>query len=561
MALPAATVFEVRTAGSDVSSGGFVAGAAGADFSQQDAKNTTSQGTTTLSGNGGSITSGATTCIVASATALYGAAQALLGVNAIVGDWLQIDSEIVKVTARSTNTLTITRAQLGTSAASHNDGATVTNVSNVSVTDVVTAGTTTLTSLTAYWSANLVGNLIYVAGGTATLTGVWKQVVSVSTSGSSTTMVVDSSTGLTTGTGATGNVGGALASPGQAGALRVIGNTVWIKSGTYLITSASTNTSGGCVSDATGGAVKTWEGYNASRGDLGTAPLLQASGISTATLFAVTTGSTAGSILRNITVDGAGLTSIQGFNFARRSLGYKLKALNCTNIGFNLAANNYLVFCSATNITGGTAAFVGGLCVFCEAYSNTVSGFSLSGNTVQVYCLSYGNTGSTSDGFVTSAAPIHFIGCVAYGNGRDGFRATTTSEPQIFTNCIAERNGVTAKGAGFNVSSAAIGAVTVLVNCAVFGNTTNSSVNISANITGPQIGTVTGNASFFVDAAHGNFALNNTAGAGASCRAAGIPGTYPTGTTVGYLDIGAAQHQDPTSGTGSIFSSPVIRAN
>ena len=40
MALSANSVFEVRTAGNDTNGGGFVTGAAGTDYSQQDAKNT-----------------------------------------------------------------------------------------------------------------------------------------------------------------------------------------------------------------------------------------------------------------------------------------------------------------------------------------------------------------------------------------------------------------------------------------------------------------------------------------------------------------------------------------
>ena len=54
----------------------------------------------------------------------------------------------------------------------------------------------------------------------------------------------------------------------------------------------------------------------------------------------------------------------------------------------------------------------------------------------------------------------------------------------------------------------------------------------------------------FVDAANGNFQLNNTAGAGAACRAAGFPGTVPGLSAVGYADIGVYQHQDPAGGGG-----------
>jgi hypothetical protein len=73
---------------------------------------------TTLSGNGGSITSSATSMIVASASAFPTTGQFRV----------IVDSEIMLVTAVSGTTFTITRAQEGTSAASHNDGANVTQI-------------------------------------------------------------------------------------------------------------------------------------------------------------------------------------------------------------------------------------------------------------------------------------------------------------------------------------------------------------------------------------------------------------------------------------------------
>src|ERR1043166_2192361 len=243
---------------------------------------------------------------------------------------------------------------------------------NISTTDAGGAGTTTITSATASFTSAIVGNVIYLQGGSGSLTAVWRQVTAFT---NSTTVTVDAA--VATGTGITMNIGGALLSPAIAAAFRVAGNTVWIKAGTYSITTASTNVAAGCVSDSTGGDTVTWEGYNSTRGDLGTAPVLQAgNAISTFTIFTVTGGSTAGSIIRNITVDGAGLTSSQGFNFSRRSTAYLLTAKNCTNIGITAGSNNFLVKCVATNITGGTAGILYSNAYMCESYSNTVPGFS-----------------------------------------------------------------------------------------------------------------------------------------------------------------------------------------
>jgi hypothetical protein len=49
-----------------------------------------------------------------------------------------------------------------------------------------------------------------------------------------------------------------------------------------------------------------------------------------------------------------------------------------------------------------------------------------------------------------------------------------------------------------------------------------------------------------VNAAAGDFSLNNVPGAGANCRGSGLPGSIgaSSSTTTSYMDIGAVQHQD-----------------
>ena len=47
-----------------------------------------------------------------------------------------------------------------------------------SVTDGVTAGTTTITSATANFGTDVVGNVMYVQGGTGSVTAGWYQIIS-----------------------------------------------------------------------------------------------------------------------------------------------------------------------------------------------------------------------------------------------------------------------------------------------------------------------------------------------------------------------------------------------
>ena len=76
-----------------------------------------------------------------------------------------------------------------------------------------------------------------------------------------------------------------------------------------------------------------------------------------------------------------------------------------------------------------------------------------------------------------------------------------------------------------------------------FGNMTDSSAGVTGwgtNVT--DIGSVQLTGDPFVDASNGDFRLNGTAGAGASCRSAATPTTYPGLTFTNKRDIGAVQH-------------------
>lgn len=158
------------------------------------------------------------------------------------------------------------------------------------------------------------------------------------------------------------------------------------------------------------------------------------------------------------------------------------------------------------------------------------------------------NSGSSAN---VGYAVIH--GDTFYGNGSDGLRITADTDlnytPQI-TNNIFYGNG----GYGQNwpnLSSTEESAMSMIKGWNAYG------ANTSGNIAGVSAGisdvTLTGDP--FINATAKNFALNTIAGAGAACRAAGFPGAFPAGVTTGYVDIGAAQHQD--TGGGGLACNPV----
>ena len=441
MALSTNSVWEVRAAGNDTNGGGFVSGAAGTDYSQQNSKNT-------------------------------------------VG-------------------------------------------SDISTTDGVGNGTTTFTSATANFGTTIVGNIIYLQGGTGALAAGWYQVTARA---STTSITLDRA--VAAGTGITVNIGGALASPGMlGGVIMSTGNRVWIQAGTYTVTSATPNISGGCL--APGSLILWIEGYQTVRGDLGTKPIIKADGV--ITTFVLLTISTNLTRVRNLEFDGNNRTSSRGITGGAGTY-YRIVGRNFTNSAFVGATNTSMfIECLATGCST-VAAFVNCMAYSCIATANTFTGFS-SGNLFSLsFCISSNNTGATTDGFTTSATtPGSFNNCVAYGNGRDGFRMANSLSSAI--NCVAENNG----GFGFNST----GTTNQLVNCAGYNNTSGNTT-FGAGVFSTSFNFITGTVSFFTNAAAGDF----SPAAGSTLRTAGIPGPFPDGLTTGYLDIGI-QHIDPAGGGSS----------
>ena len=432
MAISANSVFEVRTAGSDTNGGGFVTGASGTDYSQQNSANSTTP--------------------------------------------------------------------------------------NKSTTDAVTAATTTVTSATAGFTAAIVGNIIYLAGGTGTLTGAWYQVTAFT---NSTTITIDRAPGVST--GVTMNIGGALASPGQASGIMVTGNIVYIQNvgadgaSVYSISSATVNIAGGTIGTTN---EVFYQGYSIIRvlGGRDNRPQLKLT-VTTTTLF---TNSSA--VVSNLFLNGNGQTSA-------KLVSTTTQFYNCLIENFNTATsgNPFFYLCSATT---NSAAIFTARAIACEAFANTATPFN---SSFCIDCISSGNTGATTDGFGGSFPQCY--NCISISNGRHGFSCTTG----VFVNCHAESN------AQFGFSGSGFGSV--LLNCSGFSNSSGltsfsaGNATLEINVTSITAGSV------FVNAAGFNFALNNTANQGALLRAAGDPATFPRGLTSNYRDIGAAQHKDSPSTT------------
>lgn len=445
MALSANTVYEVRTTGAGTNGGGFVTGASGTDWSQQDA-------------------------------------------------------------------------------------------AQYAVTDAVTNGTTTVTSATASFGTDVVGNILYIQGGTGGITAGWYQIISRT---NSTTIVLDRSTGLTTGTGATLNIGGCFASPVTAEAIMVAGNITWVKSGTYTITATLNFDAGNTLPNA----VMTYMiGYETTRGDrpMGTGrPLIDTS----SALNPMVRVNVGPRLFAHFRLDGTdtainGIIMGDGGNVRGAQVAH-CKIERTSTYGIDAGSGTYIsgpvIGCEVTDMkAGATAGINQGFCVACYVHDSPGAGYNYPISAVG--CVA---DTMASDGFrIGGLNGSQILNNIAYNNGGDGFESADT-----YSAHFAIMNNISYLNTGFGLRTDKTHPIdSAIIDYNAFGSNTSGARNTPGFIAGPNDVTLT--ADPFVDAPNGNFALNDTAGGGALLKALGYPGVFPGGLTVGYPDIGAAQHQD-----------------
>lgn len=393
-----------------------------------------------------------------------------------------------------------------------------------SVTDGVTAGTTTITSATANFGTDVVGNIMYVQGGTGSVAANWYQITSRT---NATTIVVDRSTGLTAGTGVTLKIGGAFATPGVftsvsggVGGQLVSGMKAWVK---YNATAMSCSTStagpaGPCQIPS--GVAFVLEGYDATRGDrTGNRPTYKWTVSPGSLTYAIKAIGSAKQAVANMAVDGNAQSNAGGIDCAAtRTGGIDCYVANCSAAGAIgiLGSSGTLVKCKAYNCITGIS---GGYCFNCDVdCASLASSTSFSAASAASHCLARNAT----TGF-SGALGQALVNCTADTCGT-GY---TTSSASSYTNCLAS-NCTTA---GYSVSTNIIH----MTKCAYYNNVTNISGTPLLNE-----GAISLSADPYVNQAGADFRPNSTAGGGAAIQAAGI-GVYGQTDNV---DVGAVQHGD-----------------
>lgn len=370
------------------------------------------------------------------------------------------------------------------------DGATMTAAVHTTTTQINITGAT----VSATWNRNG----LRITGGTATA-GLY-EITAVDVGNNRIT--VDRAAGTSSQT-VQGRIGGALGSPGGLGrdlAAHGANQTqAWLKSGTYTLTGSTANVSGGPLHVPGLENIKI-EGYESSRGDLGQKPIFSAGSVGSIQLFKNLSSTNQNAVLLvNLKADGNSQASTRCFEGGNLTC-FKCDAVNAL-VGYFLSTQ---IECLAENCTTGFSNENGGVGRFNLARGCT-TGFFRSDEV-----------GSVADGcgtgFTVHRANGRYSVCINFNSTGDGFLWTDHGNRGALNSCVAYSSG----GYGFN-SNGNRGAV--LVNCSGGANTSgNDSGGLLLN-SNFQVLT----ADPFVDAANGDFNLNDTAGGGAALRAVNFP--------------------------------------
>jgi hypothetical protein len=338
----------------------------------------------------------------------------------------------------------------------------------------------------------------------------------VTTSGS------DSNNGLTEGT--------AFATPGYAASQATIGgDIVYVKEGTYTLTTTTENVSGGTIGIAR--AVK-FLGYKTTAGDFAARPIINAGSQVVTNVIRIVSPNfnNQGSAVRCIEVDGSN-NATTGFNAAGTfsSLVENCIARNCSNGFYGGGYGQSFTNCSAIDCT--TSGFDYGYCVYCHAHS-CLRGFT--GITRYLFgCIA---SNATNEGFsVGNTYPYLWNRCVAVNNGSDGFK----DEYAIgqLNQCIASGNG----GYGFRVGANG----SLMTDCADYSNASGRDIIVSNPL---DIRPINLTADPFTSASTGDFTLTNDAGGGAELRQIQLSGLAGVN---GVFDVGAIDAVVTSGGGGA----------
>jgi hypothetical protein len=247
-----------------------------------------------------------------------------------------------------------------------------------------------------------------------------------------------------------------------------------------------------------------------------------------------------------------------------------------TNAGLSISASRVLVQNVVAHDIRGSGLTTTSDTAFieCEAYACNGSNSSALGGIVgamtgtAIRCISHDNSGGNGNGFVNLGVMNGCIGesnagagvlvsaggntlknaCDFYNNSGSGINISNSGAGLQIISCNFVKNGA------YGIAVASGGVQLVTTNCGFgAGTQANTSGNIQSQAT--SLESESGNVNYasdvtpWVDPANGDFRINLAAAKGAG-RGTFTQTASSYAGTVGYPDIGAAQHQDSGGGGG-----------
>lgn len=323
------------------------------------------------------------------------------------------------------------------------------------------------------------------------------------------------------------------------------------------------NNSAGAINHTLAGPV-VFQGFTATPGDLGKATIND-----TTTAASYVLATIAGATIHLVDFifhssfssgTSAGVVLSGGRNNAMRVVVHDVRG-----VGINLSSTGVLTECEAyacnkraATDAGISMASAGGFAIRCISHDNSASGsvgFLLGNATAVIACIADSNAG---DGFVISATSSAVVrGCDSYANGGDGLDMTASGNPTMVS--IENSNFVDNTGWGINSSASPTLRGGSILNCGfpnTGGSTSNGSGNINTAIEGVLVsGTVTyaNTETPWSNPSTGDFRITLAAAKGAGIGSYARTDGAST-STVGYPDIGAAQHQETATSSGGSYT-------
>lgn len=390
------------------------------------------------------------------------------------------------------------------------------------------------------------GNFIHIASGSGCTTG-WFEVVSQAVGTATFDHTMGSSTNVCVGT-----IGGSLLTVGQANTNHIASNPIYIKKGTYTITSTITS---GINPDF-------FLGYNSTHGDLNgvawatwsaNAPLITTATNSTA-IFAFT-GNTTHTVKTLLMSNTAG-TRADGVSVAGAQLALTMSQVSMDGFAIALDANNRFDPLILTNVeiknwttsallennTGGTPVIY----IADSWFHTAASGTGIAVNILSVAATFITRTiisGSLGSGIVYPSGSLNYLTSSTIANN---------ASDNIFiangSNLVLENTVSYGSAGGWGINSSGSGPATYIANANAWGGNSSGNANTSTGLS-TGLNPVILSANPFTSSS--NFLPNSTAGGGTALKGAGFPGVFPGGSSTGVLDIGAVQSGAGGGGSGS----------